>query len=320
MKPTREIPEDAALPGLAVIRQRGLARALPTLGLRGSVELVMRGHTKGKRMTLEARCGDLRFAVKACDDDPTPEALLYQELAVQGLAPRLARACTAGVRVPPLLAWDRTLRLLASGWLEGPAVNDLIKEGQGERAGELASRWFRRAASLSVLQGTAYGPERVLERAPEWVGMLARADAELGSAAGALLHELARTPPCVESRGLVHGTLYARHVIDTGTEPGLIDWDGFGHGPPEFDAGTFLATVRRIALSSPDAADAVARAEQAFLAGTAGRLDECALSWYRAAALLRIARRLEIRSSDNWKARALWLLSEAGRLAMTAAA
>jgi aminoglycoside phosphotransferase (APT) family kinase protein len=150
--------------------------------------------------------------------------------------------------------------------------------------------------------------------------MLARADAELGSAAAALLRELGRTPPSVESPGLVHGTLYARHIIDTGTGSGLIDWDGFGCGPAELDAGTFLATVRRIGLSSPGAAAAVAGAELAFLAGTAGQLDESTLAWYRAAALLRIARRLEIRSSPNWKARALRLLSEADRLAMRAAA
>jgi tRNA A-37 threonylcarbamoyl transferase component Bud32 len=320
MNPTREIPDDAALPGLAVMRERGLARTLPALGLRGPVELVMRGYTKAKRMTLEARRGDLRLAVKACANDPTPEAQLYQELAAHGLAPGPARARTAGVRAPPLLAWDAKLRLLATGWLEGPALNDLIREGQGERAGELASRWIRRAASLPVMHGPALGPATILDKAPGWVGMLARADAELGSAAAALLRELGRTAPSVESTGLVHGTLYARHIIDTGTGSGLIDWDGFGRGPAELDAGTFLATVRRIGLSSPGAAAAVAGAELAFLAGTAGQLDESTLAWYRAAALLRIARRLEIRSSPNWKARALRLLSEADRLAMAAAA
>ena len=119
MNPTREIPDDAALPGLAVIRERGLARTLPALGLRGPVELTMRGYTIGKRMTLEARCGDRRLAVKACANDPTPEVRLYQELAAHGLAPGPARARTAGVGVPPLLAWDPKLRLLATGWLEG---------------------------------------------------------------------------------------------------------------------------------------------------------------------------------------------------------
>jgi aminoglycoside phosphotransferase (APT) family kinase protein len=199
-------------------------------------------------------------------------------------------------------------------------VNVLIKGGQGERAGELASRWFRRAASLSARQGKDYRPASILSKAAEWVAALSGADPELGSEAAALLHDLARKLPSEESQGLVHGTLYARHIIDGGSDAGLIDWDGFGHGPPEFDAGTFLASIWRIGLSSPAAAAAVTRAEHAFLAGTAGVFDEGALAWYRATALLRVARRLESRSSDAWKERGLQLLTEAGRLAMMAAA
>jgi aminoglycoside phosphotransferase (APT) family kinase protein len=209
--------------------------------------------------------------------------------------------------------------MFATGWLEGPTVNDLIKDGHGERAGELTSRWFRRTASLPVILGPSYGALSVLEKIPDRVTELTRADPMLGAAARTVAGELASTPPPPGSPGLVHGTLYTRHVIDTGG-PGLIDWDGFGHGPLEFDAGVFLATVWRIRLSHPDVSAAVARAEQAFLAGTAGRLDGCALAWHRAAALLHIAHRLQVRSKQNWKARALALLSEAGRLAVTAAA
>lgn len=320
MIPTAELPTDAALPALMAIRSRGLKAAIPSLGVRGPVELLLRGYSRGKRATLEATWGNTRVAVKVCANDPAPEAQLYQELAARGLAPASPETRMSGVRVPPLLAWDRQLRVLVSGWLEGPTLNALIKEGQGERAGELASRWFRRAASLSVILGQSYGPASVLEKAPKWVGMLAAADAELGATASELLRELARTPPPAGSPGLVHGTLYARHFIDTGEGPGLIDWDGFGHGPLEFDAGVFLATVWRIRLSRPDSERTVTRAEQAFLAGSLGRLDGRALAWYRAGALLSIAHRLEIRSQRNWKARALALLSEASRLAVTAAA
>jgi aminoglycoside phosphotransferase (APT) family kinase protein len=208
------------------------------------------------------------------------------------------------------------------GLAGGPTLNQLIKEGHGERAGELASRWFRRAASLAVILGRCrtYSPASVLRRAPTWVGRLAGADAVLGAAAAELLRELARTPPPAGSPGLVHGTLYARHIIDTGGGPGLIDWDGFGHGPPEFDAGVFLATIWRIRLTGFGMERAVTHAEQAFLAGTAGRLDLRALGWYRAGALLNIAHRLQTRSKRNWKARALALLLEAGRSAVTEAA
>jgi len=320
MIPTPDLPHDEALPGLAAIRAHGLARTVPALGLRGHVDLLLRGYVKGKRAILEARCGDRRVAIKLCAGDAAPEARLYQELCARGLAPAPDSECVSAARVPPLLAWDRRLQLLALGWLEGPTLNELIKEGQGERAGELASRWFRRAASLAVILGPTYGPASVLDRAPTWVGNLAEADAVLGAEAASLLRELARTLPPPGSPGLVHGTLYARHIIDTGSGPGLIDWDGFGHGPLEFDAGVFLATVWRIRLTAPGIECAVRHAEQAFLAGTAERLDPRALAWYRAGALLNVARRLETRAKRNWKARALALLLEAGRSAITVAA
>ena len=320
MIPTADLPQDAALPGLAAIRSRGLARILPALGLRGRVELLLRGYSEGKRATFEACSGDRRIAIKLCAGDAEPEACLYRELSARGLAPPPDAECGSGARVPRLLAWDRKLHLLALGWLDGPTVNQLIKEGHGEHAGELASRWFRRAASLSMLHGHSYGPGSVLRRAPTWVGRLAEADAMLGAEASALLQELVRTLPPAGSPGLVHGTLYGRHIIDTGEGPGLIDWDGFGHGPLEFDAGVFLATVWRIRLTGSDMECAVTRAEQAFLAGTVGCLDPRALAWYRSAALLNIAHRLETRSKRNWKARALTLLQEAGRSAVTEAA
>lgn len=320
MKATREIPCDAALPGLAAICRHGAMAVLPALGLDGPVESLLVGYTAGKRATLEARCGERRVAIKACAEDPTPEVRLYEDLAAFGLAAQPAKAEEESARVPRLLAWNRQLRLVATGWLEGDPLNQLIKDGQGERAGEFAARWLRRIAPLSVGQGHVYGPANMLDRAPGWVDTLAGVDAVLGNVAATVARALIRRPPPPDGQHLVHGTFYARHVIDMGDGPGLIDWDAFGHGPLEFDAGTFLATVWRIQLSNPDASDAVARAERAFCAGTAGLLDRRALSWYRAAALLGVAHRLESRSKRNWKARAHALLSEAARLAVTAAA
>jgi hypothetical protein len=318
MKPTLVLPHDPELPGLMAIRTRGLKAALPTLKLKGHVDLLLRGYSEGKRATMEACCGELRFAVKACDKDSAPEAQLYRELGACGLAPAVANG-SYGVRVPHFLAYNPDLHLLATGWLEGPTVSELIKDGQGERAGELASRWFRRTSSLPVILGPTYDSAHVLEKIAGWIADLALADPMLGSAALSLARELSATPPPPGSPGLLHGTLYARHIIDAGAA-GLIDWDAFGHGPLEFDAGVFLATVWRIRLSHPECASAVARAEQAFLAGTAGRLAGGALAWYRAAALMDIAHRLDNRGKQNWKARAMALLSEAGRLAVTAAA
>src|SRR5437762_1884052 len=128
MRPTADLPHDPRLPGLMAIRDRGLARAIPALGLeQGGVgaELVLCGYHPGARATLDARVGQRRFAVKTFADDPAPEAALYQALGAAGLAGDY------GARVPPLLAWDHDLRVLVIGWLEGPTTHELVKQGQG---------------------------------------------------------------------------------------------------------------------------------------------------------------------------------------------
>src|SRR5256885_6315760 len=89
MRPTADLPHDPRLPGLMAIRDSGLARAIPALGLPqegGGVELVLCGYHPGARATLDARVGQRRFAVKTFADDPAPEAALYQALGAAGLA------------------------------------------------------------------------------------------------------------------------------------------------------------------------------------------------------------------------------------------
>lgn len=187
MKSRSELPDDPALPALATLRAVGLARALPTLGLADDpVELVLRGYTPGSRATFEARAGSRRFAVKAYASDPAPEAALYGALHAAGLAGQ------TGVRVPPLLAWERGLRVLVIGWLDGPTASDLVKRGEGRRAGELAAHWLERAAGLQL----ALGPELGAPDVPRtWVADLRDADPVLGSAASVVAGMLALTAP-----------------------------------------------------------------------------------------------------------------------------
>ncbi len=255
--------------------------------------------------------GRRRLAVKAYAEDPTPEAVLYQALAVAGLSG------DSGVRVPPLLAWDRDLRLLVIGWLEGATAHELVKQGRGQRAGELVARWLRCAAALPVRLGLALDATGMLHGAREWVAQLREADATLGDAAVRLARRLAQMQPREDRPRLVHGTLYARHVLDLGDGPGVIDWERFGQGPLELDAGMFLATVWRLGLDHEALAGEATRAVTALLEGTRGLLDERALAWHRAAALLRLASKVHVvqRRKTDWRARAHALLAEATRLA-----
>src|ERR1043166_707015 len=243
MKPTPELPDDPALPGLVAIRELGLAAAVPALGLDGeSVEFLLHRYHPGSRATLEARAGPRRFIVKTYATDPAPEATLYRVLASAGLAGG------SGVRVPPLLAWERDLQVLVIGWLEGPTAEQLIAGGQGERAGELAAGWLHCAASLRLQLGSPFGASRRLEQVRKWAATLSAADAELGTVAGALARKLAQTQPRENNPRLVQGSLYAHHVLDLGDGPGLIDWQKSGQGPAELDAGVFLAAISYIGL------------------------------------------------------------------------
>src|SRR6266571_7899888 len=211
MGTTTELPDDPALPGLAAIRGAGLAGAIPALGLDdGPVELLPRRYHPGRRAVLEARAGRRHFAVKVCAEDPEPEAQVHKALATAGLAG------DSGERVPPLLAWDHDLRVLVVGWLEGPSAAELIQAGQGQRAGRLAARWFQRTASLPVKIGLPLGAARMLEKTRGWAAFLAEADPASGTAAKRLVESLARTQPVEGAPHLVHGGLYAEHVLDLG--------------------------------------------------------------------------------------------------------
>lgn len=319
MKPTDELPDDPALPGLCTIREMGLASALPDLALDDHpAQLLLCGYSPGVHATLEVRTDDHHVAVKAYAEDPAREAALYSALAAVGLAG------DSGPRVPRLLASDRDLRVLVLGWLEGPTVHHLVKDGQGERAGELVARWLRRVASLSVTLGPPRGAASRMQQAGEWLTALSAADPNLRAASVALAGRLGRTQPEERAPHLVHGSLYDRHVLDVGDGPGVIDWGAFGQGPLELDAGVFLATISRIAIRYEALARDAERAREAFLTGTLGLLDERALAWHEAMALLRLAsnvvtpagkERLRAKGKqDQALARAHKLLREAERL------
>ena len=306
------LPQDEALPALAALAAKGLG-AIPALQLDGcAAEFVLRGYTPGDRCALEIRVPEragVRFAIKAYATSPEPEASLYMALSAAGLTSR------GGARVPRLLAWDPSLKVLALEWLTGRSANELVKEGPAERAGELGARWLHAAAGLSVELGPAQDGTRVLEESGRFLAMLESGDPALGAAGRQLIETLAQCQPPVRVPRLVHGTLYTRHLIDSdgdGAGPGVIDWQRFGQGPLELDAGTFLATLCRGALLRPKRAPETIRAEQVFRNETAGLLDERAVAWYQAAALLRLAARMLRRRPAD---RAAPLLAKAAQLA-----
>ena len=90
------------------------------------------------------RAAERHFAVKLYAEDPEPEVGLYEALASAGVAGR------SGPRVPRLLTWDRGLGMIAIDWLDGPTASQLVRQGQGRRAGELTASWIKRAVALPI--------------------------------------------------------------------------------------------------------------------------------------------------------------------------
>jgi len=277
-----ELPDDPALPGLKKIRTGGLAEVFPELELE-RVVLWMRNHVPGSRATLEARVADRRFAIKIYADDPSAEAEVYRRLEVAGLA------ADFGPRVPRLLGWDCDQKVLVLRWLEGPSASQLVRDGKGRRAGELAAAWLRAASGRGAKFGPSRGCGHLLYQAGVSVGALTAADPILGATAKRTAKVLVRTQPEEGASHLVHGTLYARHILDMGDGPAVIDWQQFGQGPLEVDAGMFLATVSRAALRHQEVVDDATRAKEAFLEGMGGLVDPICLEWYWAACLLHLA-------------------------------
>jgi aminoglycoside phosphotransferase (APT) family kinase protein len=138
---------------------------------------------------------------------------------------------------------------------------------------------------------------------------IANASPRLGARAMALAAAMAEHPPEDGEPVLVHGSYSAAHVIDMGGGAGVIDWDGFGHGPRELDAATFLAAVARMAAGRREVARRAAAAAAVFRGAIAADVDPCALAWYEAGARIRSARHVCVHRPPGWADRAASLLT-----------
>ena len=217
-QPEVGLPDDDALPALRVIADRGFESVLDEVGLGGpiaDVELVK--HFLGVRCVFRVDRGGHRLLVKIFSTDPSPLIALFEALDREGLATGV------GPTAAPLVAFDRPLRLVVTDWLAGPAARDLILEGRGRRAGELAATWLRASSRTAIDLGAPYGSAEQLEDATRWAADVACADAALGTQAEDCVEALAARQPRSLGFGLCHGDFTANHVLDLGGGPGVID-------------------------------------------------------------------------------------------------
>jgi hypothetical protein len=301
------LPDDPGIPALRALAAEGFGPVLSRAGVADDVEKVrLVGHRPG-RCTFEVTCGGRRVALKAYSPARAAALDLCEWLESEGLAS--GRAPT----VPPIIARTRSLGLLVMGWLEGASGRDLFEGGGATRAGGLAAEWLRAESGLNVELGRSYGPDAALQEVARWARKIRRVDSELGAEASAVLTGLRAAPPPSGREGVRHGDFSPEHVLDLGDGPGVIDWDSFRQGALELDAARFLAALSWLAGEGRGRVEGTADAAAALRAGLDGLLDERALAWYRAAVLVRLAKKLcrETPRPAGWRARARSLLAEA---------
>ena len=299
------VPTDPDIPALRAIEEAGVAAVLGDLAGSRLPRVRLLKHHPGSRCTVLADLGDRRIVIKAYAEHPEALVELMRGLERVGLAS--GRAPT----IPPLLDVRVDLNLLVTAWLDGPAGPDLLAQGRGHRAGDVAAAWLHAAADVDLELGEVLDPPSVLRDATRWVGYLARADEGLGRAAADALHVLASDPPTPGSMGTRHASFSPSHVFDLGDGPGVIDWDSFARGPLELEAGMFLASLSRLVGGRRRLGAEATEAARAFRSGTSDMVQPETLEWYRSAMLVKLAKYLSHRRPRRWRDRAAGLLAEA---------
>jgi hypothetical protein len=302
------LPDDPAIPLLDAIARQGLDSVLASVDIRdGVLEVDLISHTVGSRCSFRVQTPRAQLLVKGYADDPHELVDLFMGFQREGLA------SGKGPTVAPLEGASRSLRCLVTTWLDGPSASDLIRNGQGKRAGVLAAAWLRRTAELPLVLGRPYSSREVLVEARSWVTRIGSADGELAEQASACLDRLSAMPPTDVSPAVRHGSFVPRHVLDLQDGPGVIDWDSFCVGALEVDAGLYLAACSRMGTRS-GLGEAAAMAADAFRDALEGSVAPARLRWYQGAGMLRLSAYLAGRRPADWQARCGLLLDETGAL------
>lgn len=258
----------------------------------------------GKRATLLlSGRGRPRLVVKAYHDADKAAAVSLE-------APMLAAASegTRTLRLAPMEAFLPELRALAYGAVSGVPLDAVLRhcsaDGAAVAAGlETAAGALAELHDTAPLVGRRRSVDRELRRFVTRARGIAAVDPELGEALedlAARLEEVQRRLPPA-GHGTVHGDCKPSQFLLAGRHAYLLDLDHVGTADPATDVGTFLASVRQLAIRQglsrqPGPAIDVVRAASTFLQAyvqsrTASRVDVERIRWHEAVALERKALR-----------------------------
>jgi hypothetical protein len=266
----------------------------------------------GKRATLlVSGRGRPRLVVKAYHDADKAAAVSLE-------APMLAAATegTRTLRLAPMAAFLPELAALAHGAVSGVPLDTVLRHGSADgalvRTGlEVAASALAELHDTAPLVGRRRSVDRELRRFAARARGIAAVDPELGDALEDLATRLEevqhRLPPA--GHGTVHGDCKPSQFLLSGRHAYLLDLDHVGTADPATDVGTFLASVRQLAIRQglsrqPGPAIDVARSASTFLRAymqnrTASGVDVERIRWHEAVALERKALRAFARAPQS---------------------
>jgi len=219
----------------------------------------------------------------------------------------------AAFKLPRVLHVDAARGALAMQDVPGRTLHALTGSA------DLPRNYAIAGCALREFHARPVGDEKPRTRADEllllqpWVDLARTLFPSLGDGASRLLDELAATggsayedaPPA-----LLHRDFYDKQVLAAPEGLTLLDLDTATPGDAALDVGNFLAHVRLRQLQTPQHARSLAAAGNAFLeAYGADRGLQARVSWWRAAATLRLAALYSLR--PRWRALPTRLLEDA---------
>lgn len=187
------------------------------------------------------------------------------------------------------LHYDAELCLLWQEAVEGVPLALLLEAGLVTRD-VLADT----GSALAALHGSGVVPARtsgmdhVLDNARKAASVVAGAVPECASAAHGVLDGLLRAIPEVGDQGTLHGDLHSNNVVVAHRRIALIDIDRLAHGPVLADLGSMLAelAMRDCVRGRRVDRDRLLILAGAYAAARGRAIDERALAWHCAAAML----------------------------------
>lgn len=245
------------------------------------------GYRPGMRCQIRYQLGDKRVAFgkvaveRAPGDAFRRHARITRQLADSG----------AKLRLPPALAYVEDLGLSLIAAADGESLHECLRQRRGD-----ALDIERIAVALAQLHDLdlegierVHRPENELELLADWITLVGALFPDLDAPLRRRQSDLISTRPADTAGGaLIHRDFYDKQILLSGSEVVLLDMDTACRGDAEIDLGNFCAHLELRALQF-SASGAFTDLGHVLLNAYPLEADLERVSWYRAAALLRLA-------------------------------